>query len=694
MPNNLKKAFAAGAGLLLSVAVSSAQNTPMSFHKDSASRLRPVLSGLNSQRSTSEVITDASNGIRRQVPEDGRDYKVVIEEDFSLCTAGSEENPVKEFIEDANFNIPAKYTHTPGWSGRSIMQAGGAICIGKYYDSFTDQTMTGQIETPVLDLHRDRGRAYLQFRAKSLKPDVDLLTIRWVTPGDPLPTTGEEQTVYVNGTIWTTVNVDLTDCPEDAIVQIWSEYNELLIDDIKIEQYQPVIDEPKALKWTDFTGDSFTANWSEVEGADHYLLNCYYVRREGSEDQLPDYKYILKDKEVKETSYNITGLDPEKVYYYYVYAVNADGVVSSESQVVEVLALTVPTDITISNVKPESFRVDWSPVLNAEGYGFQALLTHTAHYPQNYALIDELFDCIVTEGTIGKPFGNAIGYYDMDSYGLSRANWVLYEGGLINGGIALHNYVSTYGTQYYGELVSPILTIGESTGEITIEGEFCTLDEGVRPYIQIAVPGEVDGKTQWVLGAGGEVDAEIGSEWTYVKKTYKVNPGLVRFSIGTTDGGWLYMDNLSISVNLPEGAKQTLPYHYNEIKDMEKPRYKCPTPDRGEGDHYSFALMAARQKPGSFMIPIYITSDWSEIMDVPDEHLGVESNVADAVGSVCANGLKGMLEISNPEGQTVTVCDIAGRIVASSTSESISLSLASGIYIVRSPKGSAKVVVK
>lgn len=694
MPNNLKKAFTAGAGLLLTFAVMSAQERPMSYHKESASRLRPVLSGSSVLRQTSDVISDATKGMRRQVPDDGREYAVVIEEDFSLCTAGSEENPVKEFIEDANFNIPSKYTHTPGWSGRAVMQAGGAICIGKYHDNFTDQTMTGQIETPVLDLHRDRGRAYLQFRAKSLKPDVDLLTIRWVTPGDPLPTTGEEQTVYINGTIWTTVNVDLTDCPEDAIVQIWSEYNELLIDDIKIEQHQPVIDEPKALKWTDYTGDSFTANWSAVDGADHYLLNCYYVRREGTEDQLPDYKYILKDKEVKETSYNITGLDPEKVYYYYVYAVNADGVVSSESQVVEVLALTVPADITISNVKPESFRVDWSPVLNAEGYGFQALLTHTAYYPQNYALIDELFDCIVTEGSVGNPYANSIGYYDMDSYGLSRANWVLYEGALINGGIALHNYVSTYGTEYFGELVSPILTIGQSTGEITIEGEFCTLDSGVRPYIQIAVPGEVDGKTQWVLGAGGEVDQEIGKEWTYVKKTYKVNPGLVRFSIGTTDGGWLYIDNLSISVKLPEGAKQTLPYHYNEIKDMDKPRYKCPTPDRSAGDHYSFALMAARQKPGSFMIPIYITSDWSDIMDVPDEHLGVENNTINTLEGVKAAGVKGGISISNPEGLTVSVYDIAGRAVASTSADNDVISLSAGIYIVRSPKGSVKVVVR
>lgn len=660
-------------------------------YKQPTPRLRSVLSGNSDVRQSKTAITTAGRGIQRQVPDDGRDYTVVIEEDFSLCSAGSEDNPVKEFIENPDFSIPSQYTHTPGWSGRSIMQAGGAICIGKYYDSFTGQTMTGQIETPVLDLHRDRGRAYLQFRAKSLLPDVDMLTIRWVTPGDPMPTTGPEQTVYINGSVWSTVNVDLTDCPEDAIVQIWSEYNELLVDDIKIEQHQAPIDSPKALKWTEYTGDSFVANWTEVEGADHYLLNCYYVRREGTEDQLPDYKYILKDKEVKETSYKLTDLDPEKVYYYYVYAVNSEGLMSDESQVVEVMALTVPTDITVYNVKPESFGAKWSPVLNAEGYGFQAILTHTAQSDENYALLDELFDCIVSEGTVGSPLGNAIGYYDMDSYGLSRANWVMYEGGLIDGGIALHNYVSTYGTQYYGELVSPVMTIGESTGEITLEGEFCTLDEGVRPYIQIAVPGEVDGVTQWVLGAGGEINQDVESDWTYIKQTYKVKPGLVRFSIGTTDGGWLYINNLSLSVKLPQGAVQKLPYHYNEIKELEKPKYKCPTPDRKAGDHYSFALMAARQKPGSYMFPIYVTSDWSDLVDVPDQHLGVNQVIHE---SVAAFGAKGRITIDNPEGKPVRVYDIAGRQVALTTSQSDEIALAAGIYIVATPQGSVKVAVK
>ena len=633
----------------------------------------------------------------KAVPDDGREYSVVLEEDFSLITEGSIDDPVPTFINDSNNRIPAKYTHTPGWGGRAVMPAGGAICLGYWTDVVSGTKMTGQLETPELDLHRDQGTAYLSFKARLLPgAEYDEITVRWIAETDLLPITGEEQTFYVNGFQWSNIDVTLTDCPENAVIQIYSASLELLIDDLKIEQYKAEIDAPKALKWTDFTGDSFTANWTEVEGADHYIFNCFYIRREGTEDQLPDYKYVARDKVVTETSYHLSGLNRDKVYYYYIRAVAPSGAKSEESALVEVLDLTVPDGIEVSDVTADGFRVSWNPVYNAEGYGFQAILDHKALNDETYALLDETFDNIDSEGTIGQPYVNAIGLYDMDEFGMSRANWVMYEGGVINGGIALHNYVSNYGTQYYGELISPVMTIGQSTGDITIEADFATLDAGVRPYIQIAVPGTVDGQSQWILGAGGEVKQSIGKDWTHVKVQYKVKPGLVRFSIGTTDGGWLFMDNLKISVNLPKDAVQRSLYHYNEIKDgLDAPTYYCPTPDRLRGDSYSFALMAARQRPGSYMIPVYVLSDWSETQSVPDVDMGGMDSVTSDAPAFSATTSAGNISIDNPAGCEIAITDIAGRTVARTAALKASVSVAPGLYIVASADGGAvKVLVK
>ncbi|MDE6801280.1 MAG: fibronectin type III domain-containing protein [Muribaculaceae bacterium] len=633
----------------------------------------------------------------KAVPDDGRTYTVVLEEDFSLVTGGAEEDPANEYINDSNNQIPSSYTHTPGWGGRAVMPAAGAVCLGYYTDPVTGTKMTGQLETPELDLHRDQGTAYLSFRARLLPgQEYDEITVRWVAETDFLPATGTEQTFYVNGFQWTNVDVTLTECPENAVIQIYAESLPLLIDDIKIEQYKADIEAPKALKWTEFTGDSFTANWTEVEGADHYIFNCFYIRREGTDDQLPDYKYVARDKVVKETSYHLSGLNRDKVYYYYIRAVAPSGAKSEESQLVEVLDLTVPDGIKVSDVTADGFRVSWDPVYNAEGYGFQAILDHTALKDETYDLLDESFDNIDSEGSIGNPYVNAIGMYDMDEYGMSRANWVMYEGGVIDGGIALHNYVSSYGTEYYGELLSPVMTIGQSTGEITIEADFATLDAGVRPYIQIAVPGVVDGQSQWTLGAGGEVKQNIGKDWTHVKVQYKIKPGLVRFSIGTTDGGWLFMDNLKISVNLPKDAVQRSLYHYNEIKDgLDAPTYYCPTIDRKRGDSYSFALMAARLRPGASMIPVYVLSEWSDTQSVPDVEMSGVDTVATDAAPFTVTTSAGAITIDNPAGREIVVTDITGRTVGRTAAMQATVNVVPGLYIVASTDGAAhKVLVK
>lgn len=627
-----------------------------------------------------------------RVPDDGREYSVVLEEDFSLCTAGSEENPDRNYIEQANYSIPSKYTHTPGWSGRGIMQAGGAICIGMVDEPGTDNEMTGQIETPVLDLSRDKGNAYLTFRAKPMAPDVEMLSIRWATD-ELMGSTGELTTAYLPVGKWSTVEVPLTKCPENSIIQIWPEYHEVLIDDIKIEMHYPEIDAPKARKWTDYTGDSFTANWDAVEGADHYVINVFWIRQEGSEDQLPDYRYVVKEQETRDNFYHVEGLDPDKVYYYYVRAVKENGVESDDSQTVEVLALTVPKNISVTESDFEYYSAQWDAVKKTQYYSVETLVEHTAQADEDYPLLDENFNKLPQGGTMDNPFVNTIGYYDMNENGMSRANWELYEGGFIDGAICLHNTVFS-DEPYYGELVSPILICNNSTGDITIEGDFAAKAAGVRPYIQIAVPGTVDGQTTWVLGAGGEVNADLNSEWQHLKLDYKVKPGITRFSIGTNGNDWMFIDNLKITCRLPKDGVQMVPYNFT---DTEYNDITCRIPDRRRGDRFSFAVKASYVKPGFSFFPIIVTSDWSELVDVPEKdwkwpESGV-SEVADASGFTAIGG-RGELAVDNPAGSHIIVMDMTGARIATISSTTALLRLPAGVYILSDGIHTTKTMVR
>ena len=60
---------------------------------------------------------------------------VVLEEDFSLCTAGTPEKPDALNIApgtDYVYEVDAAYTHQPHWSGYYVFQAGGCVAISEY----------------------------------------------------------------------------------------------------------------------------------------------------------------------------------------------------------------------------------------------------------------------------------------------------------------------------------------------------------------------------------------------------------------------------------------------------------------------------------------------------------------------------------------------------------------------------------
>ena len=58
---------------------------------------------------------------------------VVIDEDFSLFTAGSEENPDDKSITTSSFYVESKYTKIPKWIGYNVCQAGGVCALLEYF---------------------------------------------------------------------------------------------------------------------------------------------------------------------------------------------------------------------------------------------------------------------------------------------------------------------------------------------------------------------------------------------------------------------------------------------------------------------------------------------------------------------------------------------------------------------------------
>ena len=89
---------------------------------------------------------------------------VVLEEDFSLFTAGSEDMPDNVNIApevDYTYLVDTAYTHQPGWLGYYVFQAGGCAALKEY--EYYGYMYGGYISTPEAELY---GEVTVTFRAR------------------------------------------------------------------------------------------------------------------------------------------------------------------------------------------------------------------------------------------------------------------------------------------------------------------------------------------------------------------------------------------------------------------------------------------------------------------------------------------------------------------------------------------------
>lgn len=200
--------------------------------------------------------------------------KVLIDEDFSRFTEGSESAPAPDVIDMDGYHIPEKYTAQPGWIGGGLHSAGGAVALYKYQyasDYYPDEIITrnGYISTPPFMLN---GTATLTFRAKALDAAGASL---WVALCDDYYGPGDDELDLTLGTEWKTYTLVATEgsLEEPSYFQFSSEDGVTLIDDVRLEFRNDRIAAPYSLPATNKSATEFVARWEAVPGATAYRLN-------------------------------------------------------------------------------------------------------------------------------------------------------------------------------------------------------------------------------------------------------------------------------------------------------------------------------------------------------------------------------------------------------------------------------------
>lgn len=207
--------------------------------------------------------------------------QVLLEEDFSKFTAGSEATPDATDVADATTGyIADELTNTPGWSGDGVFQAGGCAYIG-IVDEGTDNEDTGFLNTSTFDGSGNGGYIVVTFRARVAEEGatdaVEFVSIDEddINESDLMSGVVDYKQVAITDQ-WAEYEVELKSGAANASIQLYAYQSPIYIDDIKVTQTVKIdVPAPEALAATNVTPTSFTANWSAVEGATSYMLTVF-----------------------------------------------------------------------------------------------------------------------------------------------------------------------------------------------------------------------------------------------------------------------------------------------------------------------------------------------------------------------------------------------------------------------------------
>ena len=235
--------------------------------------------------------------------------QLVLEEDFSLCTAGTPETPDTTNIAPGTnyiYKINPGYTHTPEWRGYHVYQAGGCVALGEY--DYYGYKYGGYISTPETELY---GEATVSFRARraGTSPDAGNLDLALCDnmQGRMEDTTFELTSEWQEFT-WTSSKASFND---KNIFQFTTQGGTILLDDIKVTRVRNRIPNVYANMAINNSSTEFVANWerSTLPTADGYLLTVWYKQMPETQES-GSVSYDFESINVKADGQSIDTLNP------------------------------------------------------------------------------------------------------------------------------------------------------------------------------------------------------------------------------------------------------------------------------------------------------------------------------------------------------------------------------------------------
>lgn len=607
---------------------------------------------------------------------------VVLSEDFSKWTAGSEGNPDATDIA-ADSTTMQTYMQTPGWNGFLAYQAGGVAYLG--LDEVGDDG-PGTLLTPELNLAATGGAYKLKFRARSANPTQETQALQtWTLDNENSSIIGARG--YTITTEWTDCELEFTGGGKRSTIMVHGMQGMVYFDDFEVIAYDYGIGKPIVKDMSLLSLDQISASWSKVENATSYHVALYDI--DNGVYALPEYDLQSADTTCVIDFPIVAGT------YYRLEVKATDGEHLSPAGTFfgyfSPDAVGTPEALPATDVTDESFTANWNAAPFAYGYEVNVTKHHIAQADgEVVVLTDENFD-LMPGGTEEGP-QTLVQLNYMDKY-MQQPGWMV-DLGLTgftpddSGILGITNTMADWGIP--GFLLSPTLNLSNGGGKVKVEFKAKSLfDDAV---LVLSLVNYEEG-----VPFPGYVGVSVGTEWQ--EFSYELEGGIdgceIYFLVydATEGGDIIYFDDLKVSQTLNKDEYIAFPYRKAKTDEPNVLQAVIETPGKTAGSFFSYNVN------GYFPVtidPVYgdeiMYSEASEevYVDAPD---AVKAIDADKVAKAYVAGDE--LRIENPAGEPVYIYTVGGALIkADATGNTVVTSRLTqkGVYIVRVGNQAVKVV--
>lgn len=407
------------------------------------------------------------------------------------------------------------------------------------------------------------------------------------------------------------------------------------------------------------------------------------------------YNYVLKDQKVEQqdnedgtVGFEVNGLDPDTDYTYSVKSVNSD-FTSAASDEQEVYAVSIPTALPATNITANSYTANWTSHKKVDFYRVDQLQqTVIDKDTKDYVMLDEDFSKVTssfTEADLLEGFyeegERTSGYMPLDDI-TNIAGWKASSTVRVNGWLGGNEAKQGSGT-IAGAIVTPTIDLSHNEGACNISLRVWG-SEGDWLIIQGSNPASL--ATIEFPKGGGIVEKTITmplctskEQLTFYSNNYKV----------------FLIDYIKITQDVKAGDKVTTITGSVLTEDADTKSMVMTNPGFSDGHDVLYRVTAMRyDKDSQESHKYYSTSTPSDLMLVKNPNpsgIGSVEAVAENVA-----GVEGGIVVNAANATTVNVFNLSGQLVASKACGNghAFVSVAPGVYVVKTNSTAAKVVVK